>query len=95
MPIYLTAILKSKPEHIATLKAMLQDMVVNAKQEKACIQYDLHEATNAEGVFIFQEIWESKEGLAAHNEQPYIKNFGAKAPGLLQEPAGIYLTELV
>ncbi|WP_379970123.1 putative quinol monooxygenase [Epilithonimonas sp. UC225_85] len=48
-----------------------------------------------ETVFIFHEIWKSKEGLDEHNRQPYIQEFVEKAPDLLEKPAEIYLAKLV
>lgn len=95
MSIYLTAILKSKTDKIQELKTILDNMVLNTRKEEACEKYDLHQGLEDETVFIFQEIWKSKEGLDAHNQQLYIKEFVEKAPELLEEPAEIYLAKLV
>jgi len=95
MSIYLTAILKSKTDKIQELKTILDNMVLNTRKEEACEKYDLHQGLEDETVFIFQEIWKSKEGLDAHNQQLYIKEFVEKAPELLDSPAEIYLAKLV
>ncbi len=81
MSIYLTAIVKSKKETIAALRAVLLDMVANSRKEEACIQYDLHEAAG-DGTFIFQEEWKDQASLDLHNEQPYILAFVAQADQL-------------
>jgi len=95
MSIYLTAILKSKTDKIQELKSILENMVLNTTKEEACEKYELQQGFEDETVFIFHEIWKSKEGLDAHNQQPYIKEFVEKAPGLLDKPADIYLAKLV
>lgn len=95
MSIYLTAILKAKKESIHDLKSILDNMVLNTKQEEACEKYDLQQGLEDETIFIFHEIWKSKEGLDVHNQQSYIKKFVEKAPDLLEKPAEIYLARLV
>lgn len=95
MPIYLTAVIKSKPEHVAEVKAILQDMVVQSRKEPACLQYLLHQGTEDPNLFVFHEIWENQEGLAIHGAQPYLENFRSKAAILLQEPLTLYFTDLI
>lgn len=95
MSIYLTAIIKAKKEATQDLKAILENMVLNTRKEEACEKYELQQGLDDETVFIFHEIWKNKEGLDAHNQQPYIKEFVEKAPGLLDKPAEIYLVKLV
>ncbi|WP_412466926.1 putative quinol monooxygenase [Pedobacter sp. KLB.chiD] len=91
MSIYLTAIVKSKKETLAELRTMLLDMVVNSRRERACIQYDLHEAADKD-TFIFQEEWEDQAGLDLHNNQLYLLDFVAQANRLTDEIV-IYKTE--
>lgn len=67
MSIYLTAILTAKKESVQDLKSILDNMVLNTRKEEACEKYDLQQGLEDETVFIFQEIWKSKEGLDAHN----------------------------
>jgi len=95
MSIYLTAILKSKKDKIQDLKSILDNMVLNTRKEEACEKYELQQSLDDKTVFIFHEIWKSKDGLDAHNQQSYIKEFVEKAPDLLENPAEIYLAKLV
>jgi len=95
MSIYLTAILKSKQDKIQELKSILENMVLNTRKEEACEKYELQQSLEDETVFIFHEIWKSKEGLDAHNQRSYIREFVEKAPDLLAKPAEIYLAKLV
>lgn len=95
MSIYLTAILKAKKESIQDLKSILDNMILNTRKEEACEKYELQQGLEDETIFIFHEIWKSKEGLDAHNQQSYITEFVENASGLLEKPAEIYLAKLV
>lgn len=95
MKIYLTAVITAKKESVEALKTILENMVLNTRKEDACEKYELQQGLDDETVFIFHEIWKSKEGLDSHNEQSYIKEFVEKAPALLEKPAEIYLAKLI
>ncbi len=95
MSICLTAILKSKKESVQDLKSILYNMVLNTRKEEACEKYDLQQSLDDETIFIFHEIWKSKDGLDAHNQKPYTQEFVEKVPDLLEKPAEIYLSKLV
>ncbi|RDC56982.1 antibiotic biosynthesis monooxygenase [Pedobacter chinensis] len=91
MSIYLTAIVKSKIEKKAALKAVLLNMVSHSRKERACIQYDLHEA-EGDDLFIFHEEWLDQNGLDEHNQQSYILDF-VRTSAELTEEIIIYKTE--
>ncbi|MDY0907296.1 putative quinol monooxygenase [Pedobacter sp. CFBP9032] len=81
MSIYLTAIIKIKPETKAELQTLLLNMVVQSRKEDACIQYDLHECKE-EDLFIFWEEWKDQAGLDLHNKREYILDFVSKSSQL-------------
>ncbi|MFC6100932.1 putative quinol monooxygenase [Olivibacter domesticus] len=95
MNIYLTAIIKTKPEHFTEVLTVLQNMVQETRKEEACIQYDLHQEKEDENIFIFHEIWKDQAGLDSHNQQSYILAFGQLAKEKLQETPQIYLTNKI
>lgn len=95
MKVYLTAMIKSKPEYSAQVLATLQNMVVHSRKETGCLQYDLHRDTANPHTFIFYEIWENEAILATHNGQPYIKEFVSLIPDKLYEPPTIIKMELL
>jgi quinol monooxygenase YgiN len=95
MSIYLTAILKSKIDRKAELRAILENMVLETRKEAACEKYELQQGLDDDSIFIFHEIWKTKEGLDAHNLQSYIRQFADKAPALLEIPAAVYLSKLI
>ncbi|MFB6457825.1 putative quinol monooxygenase [Chitinophaga sp. Hz27] len=53
MKIYLTAIIKSKPEFREEVLAQLKVMVEATRKEEACLQYDLHQGIQDENLFTF------------------------------------------
>lgn len=95
MKINITAIVKSKPDTIEEVKSYLTEMAINSKNEKACIQYDLHQDSENQTHFFFHEIWENGESLALHNTQPYIQRFVVRASEILAEPVLVYKTVLI
>jgi len=95
MKIYLTAVIKAKEEHRAEVLEVLQNMVKETLKEEANELYTLHQGIEDKNQFVFYEIWKSKEGLAQHNQQPYIQAFGDLVDEKLQEKPQIYLTEII
>ena len=95
MKIYLTAIIKAKEEHRTEVLEFLQNMVKETIKEEANELYTLHQGIEDKNHFIFYEIWKSEEGLAEHNLQPYIQDFGDLVDEKLQEKPQIYLTEII
>lgn len=95
MKIYLTAVIKAREEYRAEVLEVLQNMVKETVKEEANELYTLHQGIDDKNQFVFYEIWKNEEGLAKHNEQPYIKAFGELVNEKLQEQPQIYLTEII
>ncbi|WP_345990405.1 putative quinol monooxygenase [Chryseobacterium sp. Chry.R1] len=95
MKIYLTAIIKAKEEHRAEVLEVLQNMVKETRKEEACELYSLHQGIENQNEFVFYEIWRNTAGLEQHNQQPYIKAFGALVDEKLQEVPQIYKTNIL
>ena len=91
--IYLTAVIKAKPEYREDVTVVLQNMVIETRKEDANIQYDLHQGSQDENTFVFYEIWRDQQGLDEHNQQSYILEFGKLVVEKLQEIPQIYLTK--
>jgi len=95
MKIYLTAIIKAKAQYRNEVSEVLQNMVQETVKEEANELYTLHQGIEDKNQFIFYEIWKSEEGLAQHNQQPYIQAFGALVDEKLKEKPQIYLTQII
>ncbi|KAF2333545.1 putative quinol monooxygenase [Flavobacterium ginsenosidimutans] len=87
--ISITAILKSKPEHLIEVQSLLTNLVTETRKEAACIRYDLH---TSENVFILWEEWKDQPGLDLHNNQSYLKDFIKKTESLVSSPIQVYKT---
>jgi len=86
MQVYLTAIVKVKPEFYEELKAFLLALPEKSVKEEACIRYEVYQDSQDSNTFIFQELWKSKEGLDLHNQQSYSQEFFASFDKLEREP---------
>lgn len=86
MKIYLTVVVKARPEHQQEIKTLLYSLPELSKKEEACIEYDVHQSIDDENTFILNEKWESLDGLSLHNEQPYSKEFFALFDKLQENP---------
>ena len=95
MIVYLTAMVKSSAGNSELLKSYLLELVQHSTKEKACLQYDLHQSSEDENLFIFQEAWASQADLDFHNSQPYLKAFGEKAATILDGGITIYKTKKI
>lgn len=95
MKIYLTAVITAKEEYREEVLETLQNMVRETIKEEANEQYTLHQGIEDRNQFVFYEIWKSEDGLARHNEQPYIRAFGDLINEKLQKPPQIYLTQII
>jgi quinol monooxygenase YgiN len=93
--IHLTAIIKAKDEYRDEVISTLLNMVEQTRKEEACELYTLHQGIDDKNLFTFYEIWKSKEGLDAHNQQSYIKAFAKMIEEKLQERPTILLTTLI
>lgn len=81
--------LVAKPGKADELRAVLTGMIAPTHKEDGCVQYDLHESTDAPGSFVFYENWTSRAALDAHLKSPHLIALGVIAPDLLNEPARI------
>lgn len=95
MNVYVTAVIKSKPEFTAEIKALLETLVTETRKEAACIKYDLHVSIEDSSVFVFYEIWQHQEGLTLHNQQPHIVAFRQAAVDKLQEAPLLFVMKAV
>lgn len=95
MKIHLIAIIKAKSEHREEVLSVLKNMVEQTRKEESCELYSLHQDIEDQNTFTFYEIWKSKEGLDAHNLQPYIQAFGELVDEKLQELPKLYKTQIL
>jgi quinol monooxygenase YgiN len=71
--ITLIATLKAKPGRSEELAGRLSALVEPTRAEAGCINYDLHQSTEDQDVWMFYENWQSKADLDAHVQTPYLQ----------------------
>lgn len=84
---------KAKSDKQGVAFAELNALLSPTRKEAGCIQYDLHRATDDPGVFVFYEIWRSKQDLEQHLEMPYLQALLGKAEELFAAPPDINFLE--
>ena len=78
-----------------TVLKELSALLAPTRCETGCIQYDLHRETDDPGVFVFYEIWKSRQDLDEHLEKPYLQALLGKVEDLFTEPPVINLFEKI
>ena len=89
------ATIRAKPGKEAALRQELLALIPTTREEPGCINYDLHQAADNPGHFLFYENWTSKQHLDDHLARPHLTAFLAKADALLAEPPQITLWEKI
>ncbi len=82
--IYIVALATAVKGKESELEVLFKGFVDKTRQEKGCVQYDLHQDTSDPRLFIFFERWESEDDLKAHLQSPHIQA-GAAQRGKLYE----------
>lgn len=65
------AMLKAREGLEDKVNQELLKMVEETHKENGCLQYDLHRSVEDPSVFVFYEIWESKNALDKHFQTPH------------------------
>jgi quinol monooxygenase YgiN len=76
------------------LKELLSGLVKPTRAEDGCKFYELYES-NIEGLFYFDELWQSQEHLDAHAASKHFTSIFGEAKKLLKEPLEVNLLEEV
>lgn len=77
------------------LRSEIMALVMPTRSEEGCLNYDLHQSREEEGLFVLYENWVSKEALDEHLEKPYLVAFKEKAPELMDGPLDISLWQMI
>lgn len=85
-PVTVIARMQAKPDQADELRAALDVLVTETRQEAGCTVYDLHVGVDDPTLFVMYEVWESREHLTAHGETDHIARFRERAATLLREP---------
>ena len=65
----------TKPEKADAFEALFRSYVTPSRLEPGCIEYHMLRDQQDPTLFIFHEIWQSREHLAVHENLPHMKQF--------------------
>jgi len=91
----IVAKMKAKPGMQDQVKDVLLALIVPTRSEKGCVTYNLHQECDDNAVFMFYEIWASREALDEHLQTPYLKDLVARADELFAAPLEIKFYEML
>ncbi len=92
--VVLTATVKALPGQEAAVRQALLDLVVPSRSEPGCLCYNLHEAKDEAGLFVFYEQWASQTAFQTHVETPHFQGLNAKIDGRTEPPVLAFQTLL-
>lgn len=75
------------------LRTTLLSLTSPTRKEEGCIIYNIYEEEN--GALLLFEVWRAQEDLERHFEKPYLKDFLAKADGLLKGENDAHFGKLI
>jgi quinol monooxygenase YgiN len=90
-PLTVVATVKAKAGKVDVVRRELLALVPTTRQEPGCLNYDLHEAVDDPGTFLFHENWTSKKHLDEHLARPHLQALLGQAADLFREPPQITL----
>jgi quinol monooxygenase YgiN len=79
----LVVTLRAKEGQQLLLEAELRALVAPTRKEEGCLQYDLHRGADQPAMFLFHEVWASREHHTAHTRTPHFLRWNARKDALL------------
>src|SRR5579872_889035 len=79
----LIVICRAREGQEVMVEAELRALIAPSRREVGCIVYDLHRSLDVPGMFLFHEIWASRDAHKLHCETPHFLRWQAHADALL------------
>lgn len=83
------AYITAKAGHRDQVRDALLDLLAQTRNEKGCVNYDLHQSQENASEFAIYENWEKATDLDAHPRSVHLQAFTRIAVHLLERPAEI------
>lgn len=87
------AVLQALPGAGAEVLALWPSLSDLVRAEDGCLAYDLHRVAGDDDRFVVLERWSCLATLAAHGQSPHMREFGARASGLLSAAPEVIVLE--
>lgn len=85
----------TRPEKADEFEALFSAYVAPSRAEEGCIEYHMLRDKLDPALFIFYEIWQSKEHLAIHSALPQMQRFHESRMDYLARDFDIRLIEMI
>lgn len=85
MPLTIVAKITAETGHEDLVRTALEKLVTPTRAEVGCIQYDLHADTTDPAVFLFFEVWETRDLWQDHLKSPHINAHGSATEGAIAD----------
>jgi quinol monooxygenase YgiN len=79
----LVVLMRAREGQHLLLEAELRALIAPTRKEEGCIQYDLHTSADNPALFLFHEVWESREHYTAHTRTDHYLRWNARKDSLL------------
>ena len=86
-PIKIMAILAAKPGKADTLRALLDGMVAQSRQEPGNLRYDLWRDQADPSRFVLDELYADNSAVATHRQSPHFQDYLSKINDLAERTA--------
>ena len=84
MTIRCVARVLAQPGKTEALRALLLQLLEPTRKEAGCVSYQLTQNTKDPNDFTFLEEWCDEAAIAAHMNQPHVRDVLARLPALLR-----------
>lgn len=81
----IVANIKANSDKIELVKSELLKLIEITRQEKGCINYDLHQDNDNPAHFMFYENWEARDLWQAHMGNQHLQDYMAETEGAVAE----------
>ena len=65
----------TRPEKADAFERLFRGYIAPSRAEPGCVEYHMLRDTQAPTLFIFYEVWQSREHLAIHSALPHMRAF--------------------
>lgn len=83
-------IMRAKEGQHLLLEAELRALVTPSRKEDGCLQFDLHRCADQPSIFLFHEVWETRDHHTAHTRTPHFLRWDARKDALLASREGAF-----
>ncbi|RWU25682.1 antibiotic biosynthesis monooxygenase [Pseudomonas alkylphenolica] len=86
---------KTRPEKAEAFEALFRAYVQPSRAEPGCIEYHMLRDKEDPSLFVFYEIWASKEALDVHSALPHMQAFFETRMDYLERDFDIQLIDML